>query len=142
MNEIRIKSGIEITVNEKGETICINAEDRTFLDKFYGLLDKFSEAEAHMKSEKVRGLKDRAALQEMIVQTREIMKEIDGLFGEGACKKVFGDIVPTPYLLAIFFDKMLPYTEQYANERQQNISKIYSRSRKGARSPKNNHRRR
>lgn len=93
MNEIRIKSGIEITVNEKGETICINAEDQTFLDKFYGLLDKFSEAEAHMKSEKVRGLKDRAALQEMIVQTREIMKEIDGLFGEGACKKVFGDIV-------------------------------------------------
>ena len=54
MNEIRIKSGIEITVNEKGETICINAEDQTFLDKFYGLLDKFSEAEAHMKSEKVR----------------------------------------------------------------------------------------
>ena len=131
MNAIKITSGIEVKVNEKGETIIINVEDQTFLDKFYGLIHRMDETQQHMKSDKVKALGEREQLREMIAQTQEIMKDIDGLFGEGACRKIFGDIVPSPYLLGVFFEKMLPLADSYADERQKNISRMYSRSRKG-----------
>ena len=59
------------------------------------------------------------------------MSDIDNMFGENACKKVFGDIIPNPYLIADFLDQLTPIAEQYMDARQKKISERYSRNRKG-----------
>ena len=63
------------------------------------------------------------------------MTQLDNLFGEGCCKKVFGDIVPTPYIMADFFDQMTPILNKYANDRQAKIAEKYNRNRTGGPKP-------
>ncbi len=134
--KIRVVSGIKVEVNDAGECIVMNVEDQSFLEKFYGVIEKISSVQERMESAEVKAMEEREQLQELIEQTKGIMQEIDALFGADACRKVFGDIVPTPYLLAEFFDQMIPITDKYADERQKRISAMYSRNRKGARSGK------
>lgn len=135
MEQIRVNTGITVEVNEAGDTIRINVEDQNFIDKFYGMVDRLEQIRVHMGTEAVKKLGEREQLQEMIGQTKQIMTDIDGLFGERTCEKVFGkNVVPTPYVLTTFFEQMLPVTDQYATERQKNISRLYNRQRKGGRS--------
>lgn len=138
MNEIRVNSGIVVKVNDNGDTITINAEDQCFIEKFYGLYDRLNNLSVEMQGSEVQKKGEREQLQYMIEKTREIMQDIDSLFGENACKKVFGDIVPNPSLLVDFFEQLNPIAKQYVNERQKKLDEKYNNDRKGARSkPKN-----
>lgn len=138
MNEIRVNSGIVVKVNDNGDTITINAEDQCFIEKFYGLYDRLNNLAAEMQSSEVQKKGEREQLQYMIEKTREIMQDIDALFGENACKKVFGDIVPNPSLLVDFFEQLNPIAKQYVNERQKKLNEKYNNNRKGARSRSKN----
>lgn len=135
-NKIRVNSGIVVEVNDNGDTITVNAEDQGFIEKFYALIDRLNKLSEELKTSEVASQSDREQLQFAIEKTKEIMADIDTLFGENACKKVFGDIVPNPYLIADFFDQLEPIAEQYMDERQKVIAKKYSNKRKGAKSNK------
>lgn len=133
MNEIRVNNGIVVSVNDSGDTITINADDQIFLEKFYTMIERIETIGEKIKSDEMKNKSGRERLQFMIDNTKEIMSDIDGLFGSDSCKKVFGDIVPSYYLLADFFDQIIPIVQEYANERQKKIADKYSRSRKGGR---------
>ena len=126
----------EIEVNDNGETIVVNVEDQNFIDRFYGLIGRLDEITKEMDSEAVKGLEERMQVRKMIERTKELMTDIDGMFGAECCRKVFGDIVPSPYIIADFFEKLTPIAEEYMDERQKTISKKYNNNRKGARTNK------
>lgn len=136
MNEIKIQSGIVIKVNNNNETITVNVEDQLFVEKFFGMIEKVEQVKNYMNTDEVKSLDEREQLQSMIGKTREIMAEIDSIFGDGACRKVFGNIVPNPYLFADFFEQLTPIVKQYLDVRQKKIAEKYSRGRKGAQSNK------
>lgn len=131
MNQIRVNSGITVEVNDNGDTIVVNAEDQYFIEKFLGLNDKLENI-ANTDAKELENKSEREQLEFVILKTKEIMSEIDGLFGEDACRKVFGNIIPSPYLIADFFEQLTPIAEQYMDERQKKISKKYNRTRKGS----------
>ncbi len=131
MTDIRVNRGIVVNVNDDGDTITVNVEDQQFIDRFYGLIDKLDKISAEMGSEAVKALETRLQVQKIMGLTKELMSDIDEMFGEGCCRKVFGDIIPSPYLIADFFDQLTPIAEQYMDERQKTIAKKYNRNRKG-----------
>lgn len=131
MEEIKLCSGIEVKVNNKGETIILNVEDQQFAENFYQLVEMMEQTEAHMNSDAVKAMSEHGQLKEMIQETRKIMAEIDRIFGENACKKVFGDIVPNMYLIADFFHKIEPIANKYMSKRREEINSRYNRDRKG-----------
>lgn len=126
---IRIKSSLRISVNDKGDVILIPVEDTQFIEDFFNLLDAFSEASENIKIRTA----DREGVEKVkpvAEEMKNMMSELDNLFGEGCCRKVFGNIVPTPYIMADFFDQMIPILNKYTNERQSKIAEKYSRSRR------------
>ncbi|MCM1112869.1 MAG: hypothetical protein NC399_06400 [Muribaculum sp.] len=133
MDEIRLRQGVKVKVNEQGDTITLNVEDQQFSERFYSLLERLSAAEDYLKSPEVKEMTEHEQLKESIRLTREIMGEMDVIFGEKSCKKVFGDIVPNMYLIADFFRQIDPIAEKYMGERRREIEQRYGRNRKEAR---------
>ena len=134
MNSIRVNSGIVIEVNDKGDTITLNAEDQNFIDRFMELNEKLEASVKRMRNPELQGKNDREQLHVLMDNTKEIMDGIDELFGENACKKIFGDIIPNPYLIADLFEQLTPIAKQYMGERKKKIAEKYSGNRKGSRS--------
>lgn len=134
MENIRVNKGIVIEVNDAVDTITINTEDQSLVDKFYGMMERLQEIKEEMEAPEMEKKGEREILKIMIERTKEIMKEIDNIFGEDSCKKIFGDIVPSAYLIVEFFDQMTPIVEKHMKERRKEIENRYSRRRKGARS--------
>ena len=131
MNEIRVNSGIIVNVNDNGDTITINVEDQLFIEKFFLAIENFEKIQKEMSAPKWKEKSEREQLSAMIDKTKEIMEEIDDMFGAGACKKVFGDIIPSVYLISEFFEQLIPIASKYADERQKKIAEKYNRKRKG-----------
>lgn len=136
MASIRVNGGVVIDVNDAGETITMNVDDQEFVEKFYGLIDKLDKVSNEMGSEKVRAEDEHNQIKLLIDRTKGIMAEIDDMFGNDSCRKIFGDIVPSPYLIADFFEQLKPIAEQHVDERQKKIAKKYDAKRKGARTSK------
>ena len=136
MADIRVSRGISITVNDDGETIVMNVDDQNFIEKFYGLIDKLDDVSKELNSPEVKKKDDHEILLLTIERTKPIMLEIDSMFGAESCRKVFGNIVPSPYLIADFFEQLKPITEQHVDDRQKEIAKKYNGKRKGARTSK------
>lgn len=132
MNQIRVNSCIVVEVNDNGDTITVNAEDQNFIDKFFDLRERLDTLAGKMGSSDVQNQGEREQLRTLIDGTKEIMADIDLLFGENACRKVFGDIIPNPYLIADFFEQLTPIARQYMDERQKKIDAKYNRNRKGS----------
>jgi hypothetical protein len=74
---------------------------------------------------------DREALKIITEKTKILMSVIDDMFGEDACKKIFGNIVPSGFAIAEFVEQLVPIFDNYTNTRQKKISGKYSRNRKG-----------
>lgn len=133
---IRIKSSLRISVNDKGDVILIPVEDTQFIEDFFDMLDAFSQASENIRR-KTAGKNTAEQVKPVAEEMREMMAQLDNLFGEGCCKKVFGDIVPTPYIMADFFDQIVPILNKYANDRQAKIAEKYNKNRKGGTAPQN-----
>lgn len=136
MEEIKLCSGIEVKVNDQGETITLNVEDQQFTEKFYGLLDRMDQAKQHMESEAVKTMSEHEQLKESIEMTKGILRHMDEIFGPNTCRKVFGNIVPNMYLIADFFYQIKPIVDKYMGKRRNEISARYNSGRKGGGQPK------
>lgn len=133
MNEIKLNSGIVVKVNDNGDTIVINVDDTAFVDKFLAVYEKIGTIADDLIKIDTEGKTGREQLAIVIEKTKIIMADIDDLFGKDACLKVFGDIVPMPYLLAEFFEQLTPILDEYMDARQKKIASKYSGKRKGSR---------
>lgn len=142
MAGIRINSGAKrIEVNDNGDYITLNLSDNNFLDRFFSLYknlqemaDKATEEEKEIKKKHAGG-GDSVAFAEDAFSLYKgfssgLMAEVDNLFGEGTCTKVFGDIKPTFDLYIEFFEQLTPYIQEFAKEKAQRMNK-YSAARTG-----------
>lgn len=130
---LRVETGVTIEVNDAGECIVARLDDNSFTDKFYDILDTMEKTSNLLDEANLNGKDEREQLAIVTERIKMVMQDIDNLFGVGACKKVFGDIIPSGYAIADFFDQLLPIFEEYANEKQQKILSKYSNKRKGSR---------
>lgn len=147
MDKLRVDSGIKnIEVNDNGDYISIPISDAAFYERFGAAMKSFEQKETEY-SQKAKGLSERHKDKpdddvDMIVEgiglyselCKDTCAELDKLFGEGCCRKVFVGIEnPSVELIGDFFEKITPLLNQYAKERNQNINLMYNRNRKGAR---------
>lgn len=126
MEQIRISKGIEIGVNDEGESIRIDAEDVNFLNRYQNLIIKTNEISDKYKPKFDNETNEFEAINTTADMMSEVMAEMDILFGERACEKIFGrGVIPTPYAMIELFDKLEPIVEKYSKGRSENIMKKY-----------------
>lgn len=130
---LRVETGVTIEVNDAGECIVARLDDNSFTDKFYDILDTMEKTSELLEGAELNKKDEREQLSIVTERIKKVMQDIDNLFGDGACRKVFGDIIPSGYAIADFFDQLLPIFEEYANEKQKKIMSKYSNKRKGSR---------
>ena len=143
MAGIRVNTGVKrIEVNDDGDYITLSLSDNDFLNRFFALYEnsqkmanEFSSSEAQIR-EKYQGDAETiySCLREVLsIYTeagKNMMSEVDNLFGAGTCQKVFGDITPSFELYYDFFEQLTPYLQEFAKEKTQRMSK-YSAARTG-----------
>lgn len=148
MDKLRVNSGIKkIEVNDNGDYISIPISDATFYERFGTLIKNFEQKQFEIEqksaalSEKHKDKEefDADAIIDATSLYAEVCRytcaELDKLFGDGCCRKVFVGIEnPGIELIGDFFEQITPLLNQYAKERNQKINLMYSRNRKGARS--------
>lgn len=143
--ELQVDNGLRrIKVNAEGEYIEVSVNDSTFFDRFADLMawisDKEKELEQYGEAHKADDLKDMEVIRELVRKRTETYQEccrrLDVLFGEGCCRKVFGNIVPDDLLIMDFLEQLTPVIEELGRERNKKLSGKYSRGRKGANSSK------
>ena len=150
MDSLRIDNGLKrIEVNDAGEYIEFSVVDSGFFRAFFDLLQWFDEQENRKEIKEMKEQGDKVVsddenkinydaansvldIREKI--SKEACEKIDNIFGAEASRKIFGSIVPDMYMIADFFEKITPFMEKYAKERNQTINKKYSKSRKGSKS--------
>lgn len=150
MDSLRVDNGLKkIDVNDAGECIEFSVVDGRFFRAFFDLLQWFDEQEARKEIKEMKEQRDKVVsddgnkinydaansvldIREKI--SKEACEKIDNIFGAEASRKIFGSIIPDMYMIAVFFEKITPFIEKYAKERNQSINKKYSKSRKGAKS--------
>lgn len=127
-----IKKGTEVQVNDQGDTIICNFGSQEFYADFTDLVENLEKIKSYVAGEEFKKKSERDQLRIMIDKTHEIMRDIDQVFGEQTCKKVFGDITPNPILITDFFDQIIPIAQKYANGRNKELLEKYSRERNGS----------
>lgn len=152
MDKLRLDSGLKkIEVNDNGDYITVNLSDGAFFDKFNNFLNwfynkqddvekkcdelkaKYPEQEEESVDMHIHMFGDSAKLYRELCD--EVCVELDKLFGERCCQKVFPGVESPGFELIIdFIDNITPLLQKYAVERNQKINARYNRNRKGARS--------
>lgn len=150
MDSLRIDNGLKkIEVNDAGEYIEFSVVNNDFFRGFSELMKWFDEknvqheiSEIQKQEEEVvsenadeinhEALNNVIDIREKI--SKEVCEKIDAIFGTEASRKIFGGIVPDMFSIAEFFEKIAPFIEKYAKERNQTINKKYNKNRKGAKS--------
>ena len=140
MAGIRVQNGAKkIEVNDSGDSIVLNFGGHQFPSRFFALLDRVQALaeEAEPREAEIQAAHPAGSLERnrrLAELDREIHQaiaaEVDGLFGEGTCRKVFGDILPGVELFDDFFTQLMPYFEQAGKERADRMRK-YSAARTG-----------
>lgn len=143
--ELHVDNGLrKIKVNDSGEYIEVSVNDSTFFDRFADLLvwlgAKEKEVVQFSEEHKTDDTTNPEAIRELVRKRTEAYRDccqrLDILFGEGCCRKVFGDVVPDDILIMDFLDQIAPVIEELGRERNKKLSSKYNRSRKGANSMK------
>ena len=159
MDSLRVNSGIKrIEVNDSKEYIEIPISDASFFERYAEILQYFDKkqveidkrakeiAEKYSAKEKEEILGEDAIAEmnvDMVADTVKLYSELckdtcmqlDKLFGDGCCRKVFVGIeTPGIELIGDFFCRITPFLQKYAQERNDKISIRYNNRRKGARS--------
>jgi hypothetical protein len=127
MDNIRISnSNKKIQVNDEGEYIVLPFSDQSFPNRYYKMIDGFTE----MKKEIDSKAKEVVTEREIVVFISDIhqkaKEDIDMLLGADTCKKVFGDIVPSIEMIQEFFEKLLPFFQAYSEERKKEINRKFN----------------
>lgn len=138
MDRIRIQRNVKrIEVNDNGEFITLDFDDLNLPYKFYGMLKKLETDRvefAERFSESLKGKSNAECLDEFIAAERDLniyfRDAVDEVFGEGTCRKVYGDILPSLEIHMQFFDALRPFFEEELKRRRQKMDK-YSAKRRG-----------
>lgn len=158
MESIRIDTGIrEIEVNDSGDSIKIPVNDTAFYRRFAEAFNRFEEKQVEIDrrskalSEKYSGKEpgnDREegaegdpeinmemfgdALDLYSEVCRETCREIDNIFGEGCCSKVFPGVKePGIDMIMDFFEQIFPIMEKFMDEKNKNMIQKYGKKRRG-----------
>jgi len=129
MNKLRVNTGaVKIEVNDQGEFITLNFGDQEFPLKVVNLIEKFEVEHKRLKaiSETIEIPGDITGekidpnfkkLAEVSLQSHKMFKEeIDVVFGDETCRKVFGNIVPSMDHISQFLTAIQPYFENHREE--------------------------
>ena len=129
---LRIDNGVRIIeVNDDGDTINLNLGDSEFQKKgteIYNALTekiKIMEAITEETDENLQKIED---------IRKSMVKSIDDWIGKDTCKKVFGNISPSLDLITIFISEIIPFFEEYNDNREKRTQKVmskYNPNRKG-----------
>ena len=93
---------------------------------------KAVEAKAAKLAELTESEDNAEAVEELAYELDVFAKaSVDDIFGDGTCKKVFGDIVPPIEMYTEFIEAITPYFQEYALNRAKKLSK-YSPNRMGS----------
>ncbi len=150
MSGIRVDNGArEIEVNDKGECIQVFLDDAAFMQRFADVLKYFENkhAELEKKDADQRGKyqckdSDKVSADDIMDFTEmyaslctDTCAKLDELFGEGCCRKVFGEgNIPGIKVIGSFFTQMSGEMERLRTEWDAKLQKEYNGNRKGARS--------
>ena len=131
---VRVNTGIKrIEVNDKGEYIEISLNNAKFFDEFGELVSWLSKKQEDLNALPEPAEDDAEGIAAIVCMRTGILKELaerlDRIFGAGACKKIFGDIIPDEVLVADFLEQITPFVEQLAKERNQKLNDKYNRNR-------------
>lgn len=135
MEKIRLQRNIKrIEVNDDGEFITLDFDDLNLPYRYYGMIRRFEKDRARLSAELAEKLKNGSPEDnddELIRAERELniclRDAIDEIFGEGTCRKVYGDILPSLEMHIQFFGALRPYFEEEAKRRQKKMNKYSAR---------------
>lgn len=135
MDRIRIQRNVKrIEVNDNGDTIELDFDDLNLPYSFYAMLKDFGENRKKFTeelTEKIKDMSDEESVDAFVQAERELneyMRDaIDKVFGEGTCRKVYGDILPSWEMHDQLFDALLPFFEEAAQRRQEKMTKYSAR---------------
>lgn len=130
MKEIKIQTGIEVKVNNAGDTITLHVDDQLFIERFYKLIETISSAREKVKECISKNTDKKEIMEYTTEQMLSVKEEIDKVFGENCCKKVFGDIVPSPRVVSEFFEQLVPIINDYNGMKYEKVNARYNRNRK------------
>ncbi len=138
MEKIRLQRNVKrIEVNDNGDILKLDFDDLNLPYKFYGMVKQFETDRVKFVkelAEKLKDMSDDESMDTMVQAERELnvyMRDaVDEVFGEGTCRKVYGDILPSVEMHMQFFDALRPYFEEEAKRRQQRMNK-YNAGRMG-----------
>lgn len=130
--KIRVSSGVKkIEVNDAGEYITLPVSDDSFVVQFYKILDRIQTAAQSIPQEGPDIAGNMETVEKIVSLERELKEEVDRLFGEETCRKVFGDILPSVDLFVEFFGSLIPFIEAHRQDRMKKMSK-YDAGRTGS----------
>lgn len=135
MDKIRIQRNVKhIEVNDNGDTLDLDFDDLNLPYAFYGMIKQFEADRTKFTkelAEKIKDKSDEETVDAFVEAERELniyMRDaIDKVFGEGTCRKVYGDILPSVEMHMQFFDALRPYFEEEAKRRQAKMNKYSAR---------------
>ena len=135
MEKIRIQRNVKrIEVNDNGEFITLDFDDLNLPYRYYGMLKKFEKDRAKFANDLAQKLKGKPAdicTEELVKAERDLniyfRDAVDEVFGEGTCRKVYGDILPSFEMHMQFFDLLRPYFEEEGKRRQERMNKYSAR---------------
>lgn len=138
MEKIRVQRNVkQIEVNDEGEFITLDFDDLNLPYRYYGMIKKFNKDRAKFAkelAEKLKGKPSSVCAEELVEAERQLniyfRDAVDEVFGEGTCRKVYGDILPSIEMHMQFFDALRPYFEEEAKRRQARMNK-YNAGRMG-----------
>lgn len=126
MENIRVNRGITVCVNDNGDTICIDVDNTLFAEKYARLVERMEEISNSIDTDKEMSTTE--LIKTVVDKMKEVTVEVDNLFGEGACEKIFGkDVIPAPYALMEFFEQITPIIEKYTKAREDKILQKYGK---------------
>lgn len=146
MAGIRVDNGTrEIEVNDDKERVKVPIGDATFLENYANLIKHFEKKKAELEQKEAEYKKkkeDEISIDDIISVTkentdlcRETCAKLDEFFGEGCCRKVFGEnAVPRMEVIFSFLFQMQNEIVRLKIEWDAQLKKEYSNNRKGARS--------
>lgn len=138
----------KIEVNDNGDTIQYSLANSAFYDELISFAQWIQSDELRAQAEEVTRQQENmkksdgkfdlnvasAASAVELNMSKAACEKIDKMFGENACKKVFGDIIPQMDIIVTFLNAVIPIVKKNAEERSKKINTQFSKSRKGAKS--------
>lgn len=135
MDKIRIQRNVKrIEVNDNGDILELDFDDLNLPYNFYAMMKNFETDRVEFTkalAEKIKGKSDKETVDAFVEAERElnvyVRDAIDKVFGEGTCRKVYGDILPSVEMHMRFFEALRPYFEEEAKRRQEKMNKYSAR---------------